>query len=165
MGIEKDIKQSTPFRNEFQKLTVNLMFTHGWLKEHLNLFFGEFGITVKQYNILRILKGAGKAVSTSFIRERMLERMSDTSRIIDRMHKKGWVEKNECAEDKRLIDISLTALGIEMLNEVQKHIIKIDNIFTNLSVEEAKQLNDLLDKSRLNYSFKIKKFKVTNERN
>jgi DNA-binding MarR family transcriptional regulator len=165
VNIENAIKQKSPFRNEYQKLTVNLMFTNSWLKEHLSLFFNEFGITVKQYNILRILKGAGKPVSSSFIRERMLDKMSDTSRIIDRMCKKGIIHKESCQNDKRLIDISLNSEGNLLLEEIDLHINKIDNIFTNLSEEEAKLLNALLDKSRLNYSFKIKKFKIDNEDN
>ena len=148
MKIESAIKQSAPFQSEYQKLIVNLMYTNGWLRERLSNFFSAYDVTVKQYNILRILKGANKPVSTSFIRHRLIDKMSDTSRIIDRMVKKGLVEKNTCKQDKRLIDISLSDQGIKTLENIAVHIHEMDNLFPNIGIEEVKQLNQLLDKSR-----------------
>ncbi len=150
MNIEKAIKQSSPFASEFEKLSVNLMFTHAWLKKKLSLFFRTYGLTTKQYNILRILKGADKPVSTSFIRDRMLERMSDTTRIIDRMQKKLLVDKKICSMDMRLIDITIADKGYKLLESINLHSQFLDKIFTDLDENEARKLNQLLDKSRIN---------------
>ena len=92
MELEKEIKQTKPFVDPYQKAAVNLIYTHNWVRSEMQAFFKSCGLTLKQYNIMRILKGAGKKVSTSFIRERMLEKSSDVSRIVDRMFEKGIVE-------------------------------------------------------------------------
>jgi len=95
MSLEKDIQQKQ-FRNEYQKGIVNLIFTYNWLNEKMKKVFEKQGITGQQYNILRILRGAGKPISTLQIRERMLDKMSDTSRIVDRLVLKGLAKKNIC---------------------------------------------------------------------
>lgn len=84
MGIEKDINQQT-FRNDYQKAAINLIYTYHWLNEKMKVYFDNEGITSQQFNILRILRGAGVPISTMQIRERMLDKMSDTSRIVDRL--------------------------------------------------------------------------------
>jgi len=151
MKIEDAIKQTKAFNSVYQKAGVNLMFTNSWYTAKLNSFFKEFGLTGKQYNILRILKGAGKPVSTSFIRERLLDKMSDVSRIINRMFDKGLVIKEVCSNDKRLVDIGLTQLGKNKLMEVNAEAEIMDEMFKTLSSEEAEMLNTLLDKLRNNH--------------
>jgi len=106
MGIEKDIQQ-TNFRNEHQKLGINIMYTANWLNEKIAGILSQEDITQQQYNILRILRGADKPLSTLQIRARMLDKMSDTSRIVDRLVAKELVEKNTCPTDKRLVDVVL----------------------------------------------------------
>ena len=108
MSIEIEIKQNIPFTDEREKALVNLIYTQNWLNHHLKLFFKPYDITPKQYNILRILRGTNRAMSTSEIRRRMLDKMSDISRIIDRMVKKQVVKKKICPSDKRLVDIEIT---------------------------------------------------------
>lgn len=104
---------------------------------------------MQQYNILRILRGAKQPLSTMKIRERMLDRMSDTSRIIDRMIAKGIVEKKLNDSDKRLVDITITEKGIAILHALDEMNDELDNIVAcSISGEEAKMLNDLLDKMR-----------------
>jgi len=110
MGIEKDIKQ-TNFRNEYQKLGINLLYTANWLNENVGKFLEQEEITQQQYNILRILRGSEVPLSTLQIRERMLDKMSDTSRIVDRLIVKELVAKSTCPTDKRLVDITLTDKG------------------------------------------------------
>ena len=88
MGLEKDIKQKH-FRNEWQKAMINLTYTHNWLTEKFKTFLDRFDLTSQQFNILRILRGAGEPLSTLQIRERMLDKMSDTSRIVDRSHQRS----------------------------------------------------------------------------
>ncbi|MBT8232127.1 MAG: MarR family transcriptional regulator [Saprospiraceae bacterium] len=148
MRIEEAIKQLKPFVSEAQKAGVNLMFTHNWYESQLSEFFKTYGLTTKQYNILRILKGANKSVSTSFIRERLLDKMSDVSRIVDRMAKKSLVKKETCETDKRLVDVALTEKGISILKLIGKEISKFDALFDNLTENEIIQLNNLLDKFR-----------------
>ncbi len=150
MKIEEAIKQTKPFENEFQKAGVNLMYTHGWYSDQMKRFFKKFNLTPKQYNILRILKGAKQSVSTSFIRERLLDKMSDVSRIVDRMHDKQLLTKTVSKEDKRLVDVQLTDRASDLLNTIKADFEELENVFQNLSCEEARQLNFLLDKLRGN---------------
>ena len=147
MSIEKDIQQQA-FRNEYQKATVNIIFSSNWLQEKVKTFLDPEDITPQQYNILRILKGSKKPMSTLQIRERMLDKMSDTSRIVERMQKKGLVNKEICPTDKRLVDVVISQEGIELLSKLDAHNELLDNILGKLSVEEAKLLNYLLDKIR-----------------
>ncbi len=147
MGIEKDINQQT-FRNDYQKAAINLIYTYHWLNEKMKIYFDNEGITSQQFNILRILRGAGVPISTMQIRERMLDKMSDTSRIVDRLVLKGLAQKNVCKNDKRLVDVSITAKGKKLLEKLDTHEKDMDATFGNLSDSEAMQLNKLLDKIR-----------------
>ena len=119
MGIEKDIQQ-TNFRNEFQKMGINIIYTANWLNEKIGQILSTEDITQQQYNILRILRGSDTPLSTLKIRERMLDKMSDTSRIVDRLIVKGLVEKSACLKDKRLVDITLTKKGFILLEKDRK---------------------------------------------
>jgi DNA-binding MarR family transcriptional regulator len=147
MSIEKEIQQSK-FRNEYQKAIVNLIFTYNWVMEKNKQFFERADITMQQYNILRILRGAGKPLSTLQIRQRMLDKMSDTSRIVDRLIKKGLVQKVVCETDRRLVDVSITEKGAELLANLDQYNDELDAILGNLTEEETKMLNNLLDKIR-----------------
>ncbi len=148
MSIEKDIKQTTRFRNEWQKANVNILYTYNWILEQQKRHFDRGGLTHQQYNILRILKGSGQPISTLQIRERMLDRMSDTSRIVDRLIAKGLVEKCVNQSDKRLVDVSISQKGRELIDWMDNYTQEIDDIMSNLSETEAQQLNALLDKAR-----------------
>lgn len=150
MGIEKDIQQYQ-FRNDFQRAEVNIIFTCNWLNERIKQILDEADITQQQYNILRILRGSKQPLSTLQIRDRMLDKMSDTSRIVDRLIKKGLVEKTICATDKRLVDISISEKGLDILQKLDTRNSDIDNLLQNLTQEEANQLSGLLDKIRDNH--------------
>jgi len=147
MSLEKDISQKT-FRNDYQKGIINLIYTYNWMNEKMKSVFDKEGITGQQYNILRILRGAGKPISTLQIRERMLDKMSDTSRIVDRLVIKELAQKNTCKNDKRLVDVSITLKGKKLLEKIDRYENDMDAIFGNLSAAEAKTLNTLLDKIR-----------------
>jgi DNA-binding MarR family transcriptional regulator len=147
MSIEKDINQSS-FRNEYQKGIINIIYTYNWLNEKMKKIFDREGITGQQYNIMRILRGAGKPISTLQIRERMLDKMSDTSRIVDRLVLKGLVKKNTCKDDKRLVDISISQSGKKLLEKIDLYEKDMDALLSNLFIDEAKTLNKLLDKIR-----------------
>jgi DNA-binding MarR family transcriptional regulator len=148
MSINQDIKQQRQFRNEHHKATVNVLFSSNWLMENIKQFLQKEDITPQQYNILRILRGNGKPLSTLQIRERMLDKMSDTSRIVDRLLKKSLVEKKTSQTDKRLVDVTISSKGLELLERLDKNNSKLDGILFNLSPDEAKTLNNLLDKMR-----------------
>lgn len=147
MSIEKDIQQ-TKFRNEYHKTVVNLIYTYNWITEKTKQFFDKGDITSQQYNILRILRGAGKPLSTLQIRQRMLDKMSDTSRIVDRLVKKELVQKVICKTDRRLVDVTITDTGLQLLDKLDSYNEQMDAMLGSLTEEEAKMLNDLLDKIR-----------------
>ena len=147
MGIEKEI-QTQNFRNEFQKVGVNIIFTANWFTERFKQILDDYDITNQQFNILRILRGSKRPLSTLQIRDRMLDKMSDTSRIVDRLVKKELVEKAVCEADKRLVDIRITDKGMALLLELDNRNEDTDKLLSGLDEQEAKQLNHLLDKLR-----------------
>ncbi|HTD92779.1 MAG TPA: MarR family transcriptional regulator [Chitinophagaceae bacterium] len=148
MSIDQDILQ-TKFRNELQKAAVNLIYTYGWVTEKSKELFASEDITPQQFNILRILRGSHpQPLSTLQIRERMLDKMSDTSRIVDRLITKGLVKKGTCKADRRLVDVMITDKGRKLLERLDAREDELDNIFGNLSKKEAVVLSELLDKIR-----------------
>ncbi|MCI4667605.1 MAG: MarR family transcriptional regulator [Bacteroidia bacterium] len=152
MRLEEAIKQKAPFRSPWHKLTVNLLFTNNWLMGLQKDLFKPYNITTQQYNVLRILRGAyPEPISTSDIRDRMLDKMSDVSRIVDRMVKKGLVSRRTCKTDKRLVDVLITEDGLDLLKKMDETTASFDTSLASLSAEEAIQLNELLDKLRGTY--------------
>jgi DNA-binding MarR family transcriptional regulator len=147
MGIEQDIQQAS-FRNEFQKMGINLLFTANWLNEQIGKILSEEGVTQQQYNILRILRGSATPLSTLKIRERMLDKMSDTSRIVDRLIAKELVVKNTCEKDKRLVDITLSPKGLDLVDQLDKFNDRIDALLQGINASEAATMNQILDKIR-----------------
>ena len=148
MGIEKDIKQ-TSFTNARQKAMINLLFTYGWVLERIKSFLAKEDITHQQFNILRILRGnSGEPLSTLQIRDRMLDKMSDTSRIVDRLVAKGLVKKTTCESDKRLVDVVITEKGMKLLKRIDEGNDHIEEIMGKLSEKDAEMLSLLLDKLR-----------------
>lgn len=148
MGIAKDIQQRK-FRNSYQKATVNLIYTMAWMKDKMKPFFDAEEITSQQFNILRILRGSyPEPLSTLQIRERMLEKMSDTSRIVDRLIIKGLVKKVVCKNDRRLVDVVISEKGRKLLERMDGMALEMDKVFYNLTEQEADQLSDMLDKLR-----------------
>jgi len=148
MGTEKDIQQQK-FRNEYQKAVVNLIYTSNWMRERTSGIIEAEGITPQQFNILRILRGSHPMpLSTLQIRERMLDKMSDTSRIVDRLITKGLVKKYICKKDRRLVDVIIAEKGMKMLERLDKRQDEMDAILGNLTEKEASSLSKLLDKIR-----------------
>lgn len=154
MGIEKDINQQH-FQSEAQKAMINLMYTHSWVTERIKEILAEESITMQQFNILRILRGSDPMpLSTLSIRERMLDKMSDTSRIVDRLLAKGLVNKKTCVTDKRLVDVYITSDGKKLLEKLDNKSDVMNAIASKLSNSELGKLNELLDLLR---TFKGKK--------
>src|SRR5678816_397904 len=131
MGIDKDIHQNK-FRNERHKAMINILFTYGWAVEKLKQIVSEEGITHQQFNILRILRGNHPTpLSTLSIRERMIDKMSDTSRIVDRLVSKGLVKKVICKKDRRLVDVSITDKGLKLFEKLDQKQDEMDGILNN----------------------------------
>jgi DNA-binding MarR family transcriptional regulator len=147
MSLEQDINQ-TKFKNEHQKAMLNIMYTNNWLVAQLKTIFEQEDITMQQYNVLRIVRGAGKAISTLQIRQRMIDKMSDSSRIVERLALKGLLKKSNNEIDKRLVDVTLSAKGKNLLTKFDAIEKRFFDILQNLSEAEAKTLNKLLEKLR-----------------
>ena len=148
MSLEKEIHQEK-FVHSRQKAMINLLYTYGWMIEKIKNFLAREDITHQQFNILRILRGSHPhPLSTLQIRERMLDKMSDTSRIVDRLVLKQLVKKVTCPKDKRLVDVTITEKGQKLLKRLDGEADHIEEIMGNLSDAETEQLNQLLDKLR-----------------
>lgn len=150
MSLEQDIKQEKGFKSERHKAMVNIMFTDGWLRGMLNDILRPYDLTNQQYNVLRILRGSSpKPLSTSDIRSRMLDKMSDASRIVDRLFKKGLLDRTVCPADKRLVDVFITKEGLKILEKID---VEMESFNTDklgeISEDEAKSLNSILDRLR-----------------
>lgn len=139
----------TTFRNEEQKAIINVVYTGNWLTDRHTKFLKDFDLSEQQFNILRILRGQRpKTASVNLLRERMLDKMSDVSRLVERLRKNGLVEREICPHDRRSVEIVITERGLAVLAEVDKHTRKMDKVAKTLSKEELRTLNALLDKLR-----------------
>lgn len=148
MGIDKDIQQYN-FKSARQKAMINLLYSYGWVLERIKDFLAKEDITHQQFNILRILRGSlPHPLSTLQIRERMLDRMSDTSRIVDRLVAKDLVKKTTCEKDKRLVDVTITDKGLELLSRLDAKEDVSQDIMANFTENDAEMLSNLLDKLR-----------------
>jgi DNA-binding MarR family transcriptional regulator len=137
------------FRNDRQKAGINLIFTSNWFSDKISSLLKKFGITMQQYNILRITRGASpKPVTIKYIKERMLDKMSDVSRVVENLREKGLINRVECPEDRRNVNITLTDDGFNKLADIDTEIGLIDDIFSCLTDEEVILFNDILDKLR-----------------
>ncbi|HMP99759.1 MAG TPA: MarR family transcriptional regulator [Cyclobacteriaceae bacterium] len=148
MRIEEEIKQ-TKFRSPYQKAGINLIYTANWLQNQQKDFFRQFRITGQQFNILRILKGQHpRSISVTDIKTRMLDKNSDVSRLLDRLTLKSLISRKVCSYDKRSMDVFITEQGIELLEKIELQVSQLDRFMGKLSIEEASQLSNLLDKVR-----------------
>jgi DNA-binding MarR family transcriptional regulator len=148
MKIEQEIKQSK-FRNVHHKVAVNLLYTAAWLEDRNKSFFKKFGVTNQQFNILRILRGQlPNKISGAEIKNRMLDKNSDVSRLLDRLILKKLVAKNQCPNDKRAADVLISETGLDLLKKIDFQMNETDLVILNLTKTEAAQLSDLLDKCR-----------------
>jgi len=148
LKLEDEIQQKS-FKSQQQKLAINLIYTSHWLNNHYASFFKGKDITLQQYNVLRILRGQHpNYCNLKLIKERMLDRMSDASRIIDKLVLKGYVERKSCPNDRRSINILITKKGLALLDSLDFIDEATKEIFKSLSHSETENLNLLLDKLR-----------------
>jgi len=148
MKIEEAIQQKT-FRSQQQKLAINLLYTTNWLQYQYNQFFKDVDLTTQQFNVLRILRGQHPNYCTlKTIKERMLDRMSDASRIVDKLVTKGLVIRHECPNDRRSVNLLISEKGLILLKSLDVIDEQMKQIFSTLSEKEVEELNRLLDKLR-----------------
>ncbi len=148
MKLEEEIKQKK-FFSEYQKLAVNIFFTHSWLVSLQRKLFDKNNITLAQYNILRILRGQKQnPVSVSLLKDRMIDKMCDVSRLIERLRTKGLVKRYACSEDRRKTNIIITKKGLLLLEKLDIKEKQFLNNLKTINKTEAKTLNTLLDKLR-----------------
>lgn len=149
MSILEDIKQTKPFRSPYQKVTVNIIYTSNWLDSEQSGFLKKHDLSSQQYNVLRILRGQyPNPITVNEIIERMLDKMSNASRLVDKLLLKGLVERNQRATDRRACDVSITKKGLDILAEIDVIQKDWENQFSQLSPDEAETLSNLLDKLR-----------------
>ena len=149
MKLEDEIRQDKGFKSQQQKAMVNIFYTEGWLRNRLSETLKPHDLTSQQYNVLRILRGSNpKPMSTSCVRSRMLDKMSDVSRIVDRLFKNALVDKQVCSTDKRLVDVFITEAGLTVLDKIDESVDGMDKMFNSITDKEAATLNEILDKLR-----------------
>jgi len=148
MKIEDEI-QSSKFEDNYHKAVINISYTSGWLSNLLRLNFEKYNLTSQQFNVLRILRGQQpKPVTINMIKERMIDKMSDASRIVDRLVQKELVSRCTNNVDRRAVDIHITEKGLEILSKMDVEFKTSDLFKHNLTEDEAGQLSDLMDKLR-----------------
>ena len=148
MKLEDEIVQPK-FNSDYHKVAVNIFYTSNWLTNiHVDAL-KPHNLTIQQFNILRILRGQHpKTVNLKLIKERMLDKMSDVSRLVERLREKGLVDRKTCSSDRRHIDVIITQKGLDLLKILDKDVNKINSRFSILTEAEVETLNDLLDKLR-----------------
>ncbi|PWK19749.1 MarR family winged helix-turn-helix transcriptional regulator [Xanthomarina spongicola] len=142
--ISKDV--SSKFANNRVKALINILYTANWITNHQNTFFKPFGVSPQQYNILRILRGANEPLKVQAIKERMIDRSPNATRLMDKLCDKNLIERIPCPEDRRVVHIEITSKGIKLLEEISDNF--NDDLVKNITEEEAQLLSDLLDKMR-----------------
>ncbi|MBD2751647.1 MarR family winged helix-turn-helix transcriptional regulator [Spirosoma validum] len=150
MSIETDIKQTIPFRTPYHRVMVNLIYTSNWLMDSQTRVLKPFKVTLQQYNVLRILRGQHPSpIKVADITERMLDKMSNASRLVDKLVAKQLVQRTECPSDRRAVDVLVTDKGLDLLDKIDVYLTEWSDLQRQkLTEEEALLLSKLLDKFR-----------------
>ena len=150
MSIETDIKQNTPFKSPYHRVVVNLIYTSNWLAGSQTRLLRPYKLTLQQYNVLRILRGQyPNPVKVADITERMLDKMSNASRLVDKLVGKKLVLRTECPSDRRAVDVVITDKGLDLLKTLDDLQAELDkNLQDKLSPDESTVLSQLLDRLR-----------------
>tara|TARA_R110002049_G_scaffold355_8_gene2127 strand:+ start:4791 stop:5228 length:438 start_codon:yes stop_codon:yes gene_type:complete len=142
--LSKDI--NTTFPNSKVKALLNIIYTANWLNSKQNEYFKPYGISPQQYNILRILRGAGEPIAVQTIKDRMLERAPNATRLMDKLCAKGLINRIPCATDRRVVHIEIAKDGLALLKTIDKS--KREDLLKKITAKEAEMLSNLLDKLR-----------------
>ena len=142
--ISKDI--NSKFKNDKIKALINIKYTANWIHSHENEFFRPYGISPQQYNILRILCGANEPIKVQTIKDRMIDRAPNATRLMDKLCDKKLIERVRCEHDRRVVFISISKDGLSLLKTIDNN--KKLDFLENLTEDEATILSGLLDKMR-----------------
>jgi DNA-binding MarR family transcriptional regulator len=146
-NLERLIKQNVPFISPLAKAEVGFLYLSYLNTCQSNQYFKKYGITSQQYNVLRILRGQfPRPANINLIRERMLDKMSDASRIVDRLLKNGLVTKQPNSIDKRNADVMITEKAMDMLEEISKTFDQRETILNGLDKKDIEHFNELIDR-------------------
>lgn len=149
MGIGEDIQQKT-FKSEQSKAIINIFYTNSWLHQRHQEIFKSRNLTTPQFNILRILRGQFPNPSTvNLLIDRMIDKSSNASRIVDRLEEKELVVRKQCAADRRAVDVFISDKGLKLLEELDAELDDVQSDLIGLNEGECKELNRLLDRLRL----------------
>lgn len=148
MKLEEEIKQKS-FKSPHHRMMVNIMFTGNFLQKRFLCLMREFGVSPQQHNVLSILRGQHpQPCSLGDIQERMLDRMSNATRLVDKLLEKKLVDRVQCPANRRKIEITVTEAGLDLLRQIENKIPPFEALFPAISPEEAIMLGQLLDKAR-----------------
>ncbi|HAA13825.1 MAG TPA: MarR family transcriptional regulator [Cytophagales bacterium] len=145
--IEEEL--NTNFKEEHQRMLSNILFTTNWIRQRFEAVMKPFGLSGQQFNVLRILRGAGDWLNMNEMRERMIEKSPNTTRLVDKLVDKEWVIRRRCDVDRRVVHLKISEAGLALLTKVDE----VDpneaiSFIQNLTEEEMRTLSNLLDKIR-----------------
>jgi DNA-binding MarR family transcriptional regulator len=149
MKLEEELR-TEKFKTEQQRAALSILFTSSWIEVRMNECFKQYGISQEQYNVLRILKGQkGKPANLSTVQERMIHRMSNATRLVEKLKLKGYVNRVPCEDNRRKVEITITDKGLVLLEQIDPRLAKAEtDLFNNLTEQETQQIGQLLDKLR-----------------
>src|SRR5574343_620319 len=143
MKIDEELKSN--FKSPQQRAIVNIRFTSNYLGNIQNQFMSKYDLSMAQFNILRIIRGAKDTINVNTVKERMIEKSPNTTRLMDKLIDKTLIERVRCEEDRRVVYVEINKRGLELLDKIDLHFEQQMNFAHHLSEEESDQLNDLLD--------------------
>ena len=147
-SISEEIKQKE-FKSAYNKLLVNILFTNSWLNGQHNKLFKQHGLTTQQFNVLRILRGQyPKAAYVNLLKDRMIDKMSNVSRIIDKLKAKDLVSRKLCKQDRRQVDVKITQKGLDLLTILDESLNEWEGSLTGITTQEAELASEILDRWR-----------------
>lgn len=146
MKIDDEIKSS--FASPQQKAIVNVKFTSNFMGSFQNKFMAEYDLSMAQFNILRILRGAKKPLKVNTVKDRMIEKSPNTTRLMDKLLDKQLIKRHRCETDRRVVFVEIADMGLKLLAEIDKKIKDSSLMPSSLTDEESEQLSYLLDKLR-----------------
>ncbi len=147
--LEQEIQQTT-FTSPAHRTQLNILYTAGWINQQTMQALRPFGLSIQQFNILRILRGRkGEPATVKLLTERMLDKMSNASRLVDKLKEKGYVKRQECETDRRRVDIIITEKGLDIVGQASEAMERdVIHRFSHLEPEEFDRLSELLDRLR-----------------
>ena len=149
MRLEEEIKQLKKFNSEYEKLSLNILYTASWIEANNIQRLKPFGISPQQYNVLRILRGsAPKPLMLGDIASRMIDKNSNATRLVEKLRLKDFVKREICETNRRQVDILITQKGLSLLLEIDKELDSWITSLKALDIEQAESVNNALDKIR-----------------